>query len=262
MTLPTPESPTLAPPRITAAKFISLLKTKNSPAVPEGQTVYNILIAQGVDPSFALAQFRVESQYGTAGYAKTTGSWGNMLYDSHLTLLASGQYSPGNGYTYATYNNYVDAITDYCRYIYWYITQYEKDTISEATARWIGKPEGSTGHTSYVNIVISDMIAYEYPEGTWYEVGDKMIYGGAAFDKITGHIVQKYPVTVGMKLYRGTNGDLLKSYTGTPGLAWFLGPVNGSWEWGVIGIGTSAADTDITWVYIKDPDKTKIKTVG
>jgi hypothetical protein len=41
-----------------------------------------------------------------------------------------------------------------------------------------------------------------------------------------------------------------------------LGPVNGSWEWGVIGIGTSSADADITWVYIKKPDKTKVKTVA
>jgi hypothetical protein len=262
MALPTPQSPTLALPRITATKFISLLKTKNSPAVPEGQAVFDILVAQGVDPSFALAQFRVESQYGTAGYAKTTGSWGNMLYDSNLTILASGTYSPGNGYTYATYHSYVDAITDYCRYIHWYKDQYGKDTIYEATARWIGKKPGSVWHISYVNIIISDMIDYEHPEGTWYETGDKMIYGGAAFDKLVGRVVQKYPVTVGMKLYRGTNGDLLKAYSGTPGLAWFLGPVNGSWDWGVIGIGTSAADEDMTWVYIKDPVKSKVKTVG
>lgn len=262
MALPTPKSPTHAAPRITVARFTQQLKTKSSPAVPEASLVFDILVEEGVDPSFALAQFRVESQYGTAGYAKVTGSWGNMLYDPNLTILASGKFAPGNGYTYATYANYVDAITDYCRYLAWYRDEYGLEDIYGATARWIGKTPGSAGHTSYVNIIISDMIAYEYPEGNFYESGDKMIYGGPAFDKAKGKVVQKYPITVGMPLYRGTNGDLLKKFSGTPGDAWFLGPVNGSWEWGVVGIGTSVADADITWVYIKNPVKSKVKTVG
>src|SRR6185436_1908596 len=101
----------------------------------------------------------------TAGHAKVTGSWGNMLYDPHLTLLADGKYSPGNGYTYATYDNYKRAITDYCRYIHWYKDEYGLDTIYGATARWIGKDEGSSGHVSYVSIIISDMLEYEYPQG-------------------------------------------------------------------------------------------------
>ena len=262
MSLPTPQSPTHAPARITAARFKQLLKTKNSPAVPESDEVFAILVEKGVDPSFALAQFRVESQYGTAGHAKVSGSWGNMLYDKNLTILASGKYAPGNGYIYATYSNYKDAITDYCRYLDWYRDQYGFGDIYQATARWIGKEPGSSGHISYVNIIISDMIAYENPPGTFYESGDKMIYGGPSFDKAKGQVVQKYPITVGMQLYRGTNGDELKTYQGTPGDAWFLGPVNGSWEWGVVGIGTSKADEDITWCYIKKPSKSKVKTVG
>jgi len=262
MALPNPQSPTLAPPRITSARFVSLLKTKNSPAVPEGPEVFNILVAQGVDPSFALGQFRVESQYGTAGHAEVTGSWGNMLFDKNLTILASGKYAPGNGYVYATYKNYIDAINDYCRYIHWYKDEYKLRTIYQATARWIGKAAGSKGHLNYVNTIIADMIKYEYPEGKFYETGDKMIYGGPQFDKVTGKVVQKYPVPNGTKLFRGTNGDFLKYYTGPTGNAWFLGPVNGSWEWGLVCIGTNSADADVTWCYIKNPDKTKVKIVG
>ena len=268
MAIPNINSPTLAPPRITAARFKELLKTKSSPAVAESDQVFAILVAQGVDPSFALAQFRVESQYGTAGHAKVTGSWGNMLWDRNLTILASGKYSPGNGYTYAVYDNYVDAITDYSRYIHHYKDEYGFDTIYEATARWIGKPRGSAGHESYTNIIIDDMIDYEYPQGG-YESGDRMIYFGAAFDRTTGKIGQKYPVTVGLELYRGTSGGgpdgtepvLLKKYQGTPGDAWWLGFVNGGIAWGALVIGTSAADADATVVYIKSPDKTKIKNV-
>lgn len=260
MAIPNQNSPTLAPPRITAARFKELLKTKNSPAVVESDAVFGILLTQGVDPSFALAQFRVESQYGTAGHAKVTGSWGNMLYDSNLTLLAVGKYAPGNGYTYAKYLNYKDAVTDYCRYLHWYKDEYGLDTIYEATARWLGRVPGSSGHVSYVTTIINDMIEYEYPKGG-YESGDKMIYFGDAFDRTSGKIVQKYPVVYGQELYRGTDGTLLKRYSGTNGNAWWLGFVNGGTAWGALVIGTSVADADATVVYIKNPDPTKIKNV-
>lgn len=260
MALPTKDSPTLAPARITKERFKALLKTKNSPAVAESDTVFAILVEEGVDPSFALAQFRVESQYGTAGHAAVTGSWGNMLYDPNLTILASGKYSPGNGYTYATYDNYTTAILDYCRYIHWYKDRYNLISIYQATARWIGKVPGSAGHVSYTNIIISDMIEYEYPTGG-YESGDKMLYFGKAFDRATGRIVQKYPVTYGLSLYRGTDGDFLKNYTGADGKAWWIGLVNGNPSWGALVIGTSSADADATIVYIKNPDVSKIINV-
>lgn len=266
--VPSVDSPTLAPPRITVARFKQLLNSKGSRAIYEADEIYAILVSQNVDVSFALAQFRVESQYGTAGYAAITGSWGNMLYDSNLTVLALPEkYSPGNGYTYAQYDNYQDAIIDYCRYIHWYKEQYNLDTIYEATARWIGKTPGSPGHLNYVSTIISDMVKYEYPDGG-YESGDKMIYAGAAFDRLVGKIVQKYPVTNKMPLYRGTDGALLKYYSGptsTPGdmktYAWWLGFVNGAKDWGTIFIGTSSADADATLVYIKSPDPKKIVSV-
>jgi hypothetical protein len=255
--LPSYDSLTLDTPRITYTKFLSLLKSKNSPAVPEAADVWAIFIARGVEPSFALAQFRVESQYGTAGYAKITGSWGNMLYDKNLTTHASGKYSPGNGYTYATYNDYKDAATDYATYLHWYKDEYQLETIYEATARWIGKPAGSSGHLSYVSTIVNDMIRYEYPTGG-YESGDKMIYAGPSLDRVTGKLSLKYPVTYGMALYRGTDGSYLKKYTGVAGNAWWLGFVNGGTAWGALFIGTTLADPDATLVYIKNPDPKKI----
>jgi hypothetical protein len=257
MVLHTLNSPTLDTPRITLARFKQLLQSKNSPALPEVDQIYNILVVQEVETAFALAQYRVESQYGTAGYAKITHSWGNMLYDRNLTLLASGRYSPGNGYTYATYTNYVNAITDYCRYIHWYQDEYDLGDIYGATARWIGKVPGSSGHLNYVTTIINDMIEYEYPSGG-YESGDKMIYFGRALDRATGKIVQKYPVYYGMPIYRGTDGSLLKKYSGSPGNAWWLGFVNGGTAWGALVIATTSADSDGTVVYIKNPDPKKI----
>jgi len=260
MALPNPQSLTHARPRITAVKFKSLLKTKNSPAVSESDAVFSILAEKNIDPSFALAQFRVESQYGTAGHAKVTGSWGNMLYDEHLTILASGKYSPENGYTYATYSNYRYAITDYCRYLDWYLDEYRLSTIYGATARWLGKTPGESGHTSYVNIIINDMIEYENPEGIFYESGDKMIYtnNGLKGDRITN----RYLLSVGTVLYRGTNGDVLKKYSGVTSKALWLGLVNGAKDWGMLMVKTSSADETGTLVYIKNPDLSKISVVG
>lgn len=270
---PNRDSLTLAAPRISAIKFRELLASKKSPSTAESTAVYANLVNNGIDVSFALAQFRVESQYGTAGFAKDTGSWGNMLWDKNLCLHAkpigsnilpyiTKTTSSGAKYTYATYISYVDAVEDYSNYLHWYINQYNLTTIYGATARWIGKVPGSQFHITYVDTIVNDMTDYEYDPGDFYEVGDKMIYGGPAFDRATGRIVQKYPVVENKTvLYKGTDGTILKTYAGPTSDAWFLGPVQGSWTWGVICIGTSWADPDVTWCYIKNPDKTKVKIV-
>lgn len=265
MALPTPQSPTLAAPRISAARFEQLLRGKASPATAEAAAVYQELVASGVDPSFALAQFRVESQYGTAGHAKVTGSWGNMLWDRSLCLHAEQQtppgfkpYCPGNGFCYATYNDYTDAILDYCHYVHDYAERRGLETIYEATAEWIGRVPGSSGHVSYVNTIVNDMVEYENPPGTFYETGDMSIYAGSYLDKTTGRVLKRYPIHVGMELFRGTNGDFIKKYSGTPGNALFLGFVNGAPDWGVVDIGILAEDPKGTLVYIKRPDPRKL----
>lgn len=262
MALPNYQSPTHAAPRITKAKFASLLKSKGSPALAEVDRIWEILVTRKVDPSFALAQFRVESQYGTSGYAKVTGSWGNMLTDAYLTVHQSGTYAPGNGYTYAKYTNYADAVTDYCTYLDWYRDRYGFSDIYRATARWTGKVPGSSGHISYVNTIISDMIDYEVPETTFVEVGDKM-FSAEYVDRTTGKFLKRYPVKNGDVLYRGTNGDVLKVFSGTGGDALFLGPVGQVWksdgtaDWGVILIGGTSFPKG-QGVYIKNVKKSLV----
>lgn len=259
---PSRDSLTHTAPRITQDKFASLLKAKNSPAYDEAHAIYDELVLQNVDPSFMLAQYRVESQMGTAGWAVQTQSIGNMLWDANLCLNAVGQFAATNGYTYAKYLNQLSATKDYCNYLAWYRDHYGLTTIYGATARWIGKTPGSQFHLIYLDTIINDMTKFEFEPGDFYEVGDRMIYGGPSFDKTTGRIVQKYPVVEGKTiLYKGTDGTVLKTYQGPSSDAWFLGPVQGSWSWGVICIGTPYADKDVTWCYIKSPDKTKVKNV-
>lgn len=262
MALPNPESPTHAAPRITFDRFKKLLAAKNSPATPQAQEIWDVLIAEEVDPSFALAQFRVESQYGTSGFAKETGSWGNMLYDPNLTLLSGPTITKTVGahkYKYATYDNYRDAVTDYARYLAWYRDEHGLETIYEATGRWLGlNRTGDSGHLSYVNAIISDMVAYENPEGEFYEVGDKMIYIDGFVDRATGKITKRIFVKEGTLLYRGTNGDVLKPLqSGMNGLNLLCsGPVQASDEWAMVFLGTTQGGRG---VYIKNPDWTTVK---
>lgn len=266
---PTPDSPTHDLPRIDLARFIELLESKDSPAVPEAREVYDVLVAEGVEPAFALAQFRVESQYGTSGWAQETGSWGNMLFSVNLTTHLSGRVvktdSAGHKYDFATYDSYVNAITDYCRYIHWYRDQYNLTTIYSATGRWLGLSRtGDSGHLSYVNTIVNDIIEYQFPPGDFYETGDKMIWAGEYIDRATGKLKKRLFVATGTLLYRGTNGDILKKLSpaaGLPGLnLFFLGPVNDSWEWGACIVSTTAADPLGTVVYVRNPDKTKVTT--
>lgn len=274
MTVPTFDSPTHADPRITSTRFKNLLKTKNSPAVPESDGIFTILDVEGIDPSFALAQFRVESQYGTSGHAAITGSWGNMLYDKDLTKLSGPPYTPGNGYVYATYANYLDAITDYCRYLHWYQDEYGLTTIYEATWRWLGpgKPMGNPGHLSYTSTVVNDMIEYEYPGDTFYDTGDEMIYAGGSVGtyidangvkRLNGVLKRRYPVVNGVtKLYKGPSDSMYhKTFDGKTGTAWYLGEMNGSNAWGAVLIGIPNLDPNGSVMFIKDIDPAKIVLV-
>lgn len=264
-TPPSYESPTHASPRITLARFKSLLASKNSPATDEAEAIWEVLLINNVDPSFALAHFRVESQYGTSGFATETGSWGNMLYDPNLTTHNSGTQKEivgGHTYVYATYDNYIDAVTDYCRYLEWYEQEHGLETIYEATGRWLGLSRtGDSGHISYVNTIINDMISYEYKEGEFYETGDKMINSDGYFDSSTGKMTKRIFVKTGTTLYRGTNEDVFKTLQPAKGLAGldlrFAGIVNESKSWGLVYVVSSGVGR---WLYIKNPDLTKVKT--
>jgi hypothetical protein len=103
------------------------------------------------------------------------------------------------------------------------------------------------------------MIAYENPEGTFYESGDKMIYtnGGLKGDRIT----KRYLLATGTVLYRGTNGDVLKKYSGVTSKALWFGLVNGAKDWGMLMVKTSSADETGTLVYIKNPNLDLLSTV-
>lgn len=68
----------LGPPTVSAAFIDQVLAANNSPAVGNGQAIYNDGVKYGIDPAFALAFFMHESSFGTAGIAQLTLSPGNL----------------------------------------------------------------------------------------------------------------------------------------------------------------------------------------
>lgn len=271
MVLVTPNDLTLRPPRITASRFREVLSAHRSPATAESSNIWNLLTAGEVDPSFALGQFLVESIYGTSGFAVTTKSWGNMLWDPTWTgdrPKYTRTVSSGASYTYAKYDNWAQGVEDYVEYVRRYAVTPDNryggitNTIDKATARWVGDPLLSEDHQRYVSVLISAINnEYEFIPNTFVEVGDKMIFAGPA----AVQTATKYPVLNGTALYRGTNGDLLKyaSFTTAVANCRFLGPVGQpwtdvKWNWGAVIVGTSAADKVGTIVYIKNPDPQKV----
>lgn len=120
-------SPVFAPSRITAAAFGAFLRRKGSPALIEASAINAALVAAGVDPAVALGQFGAESTFGRAGHARVTRNWGNIAMATPGTgqkiptaiaraafrraviaghwsrRFGAKPYSPGNGYTYASF---------------------------------------------------------------------------------------------------------------------------------------------------------------
>ena len=56
--------------RISRAVFRKVLEQANSPAAGEADSGYDLVVSYSVDPAFALAIFRHESQYGTRGICR------------------------------------------------------------------------------------------------------------------------------------------------------------------------------------------------
>ena len=61
-------------PRITPERFAQVLREAQSPAAPEAEAGYWAVARLGVDPLFALAVFRHESQYGKLGICAQYGT--------------------------------------------------------------------------------------------------------------------------------------------------------------------------------------------
>lgn len=68
----------LAAPRISRRTFAAVLLRAGSPAAGAADDAYDAAVSYGVDPAVLLAVFQHESNYGRAGVARSSRSWGNL----------------------------------------------------------------------------------------------------------------------------------------------------------------------------------------
>jgi hypothetical protein len=146
----------LAGPTLTEDSFVDRLRAVGSPALPEGRAIYRTLVAERVNPAFALGTFHAESHSGTRGYAVITKNWGNILFYDWEIEYGATPYAPGNGYTYAKYPTWHASIRAYAALLnrYW-VQGYQ--TVSSASARWLGTIEGSDRHLRYLTNIVKVM---------------------------------------------------------------------------------------------------------
>jgi hypothetical protein len=72
----------VAPPSLSVAQIEAVLIKYGSPAVGQGQTLYDLGVRYGIDPAYALAFFVHESGCGTKGVARFTNSLGNIRWSA------------------------------------------------------------------------------------------------------------------------------------------------------------------------------------
>ena len=146
----------LAGPTLTENSFVDRLRAVGSPALPEARAIYRTLVAERVNPAFALGTFHAESHSGTRGYAVITKNWGNILFYDWEIPYGATPYAPGNGYTYAKYPTWHASIRAYAALLNRYWTQ-GYQTVSSASAHWLGTIEGSDRHLRYLNNIVNVM---------------------------------------------------------------------------------------------------------
>lgn len=259
----TPQSPVHAPPRITREVFHRALKEgprKFTGTTADMDAGWNAAINAGVDPSFMLGHFWVESLFCTDGWCiwANLNSWGNSLIES--TTLAPPEvtkYAASNGYNYCKYPSWTLGAKDYvgilARYRDTEDPRYgDSGTIDGATARWAGKPLISEAHKTYVSIVIDRMTRYD----AYNEEGDDMALHYTGLEYKSNLL---YQIKAGDRWYPVVDGDTSWALT-VDSLAQFHGTVNNKPGWFAIRVITSrlTGKSEPHIVYMKGFSPTRV----
>jgi len=155
----------ISPPRITRALFAQMLQTAHSPATSEAQVCYDRIVAHGVDPAIALAFFRHESQFGTAGAAVQTRNWGNLRKgQGKATGTLSG---------FATYARWADSADDWAALIADYYVRQRGLTTVETTIPVYAPSSDGNAPAAYVADVLRSVAAWQAQGDPWTAWGTR-----------------------------------------------------------------------------------------
>jgi hypothetical protein len=127
-----------SPPRISREMFAQLLYQGTggggtSPAAPEAEKLYDIIVSYELDPAVALAFFAQESQFCTTGICASHDmhSWGGQRAafrpERSAGIVQSSLYGP-----FVSYANWEDGVHDWCELILYGYVGRGLDTVAAA----------------------------------------------------------------------------------------------------------------------------------
>lgn len=141
-----------SPPRIPLATFARVLDAAHSPATPEASACYTAVTAYGLDPAIALAFFRHESSYGTAGIARQTKNWGNLRKgQGHQAHNLSG---------WAWYRCWADSVADWAALITGYYIPRGLTTVEKALPVYAPSSDHNNPH-AYADAVCASVASWQ-----------------------------------------------------------------------------------------------------
>lgn len=137
-----------ASPRISQGTFVALLQRGNSPAAPVGAELYDIIAGYGLDPAVALAFFRHESSFCTAGRCARNDlkNWGMQRRPIRA------ERSAGLVDGFVRYNSWQDSVRDWCELILGRYIGRGLDTVEKAVPVYAPRSDGNAPD-SYVNVI-------------------------------------------------------------------------------------------------------------
>jgi hypothetical protein len=137
-----------AAPRINRDTFVALLQRGNSPAAGVGAELYDIVVDYGIDPAVALAFFRHESSYCTAGRCARNDlkNWGMQRRPIRA------ERSAGLVDGFVRYNSWQDSVRDWCELILGRYVGRGLDTVEKAVPVYAPQSDGNAPQ-SYISVI-------------------------------------------------------------------------------------------------------------
>lgn len=134
-------------PSLSAQQINNILCGAGSPACGTGQTFYNDGMQYGIDPAYALAFFRHESSFGTAGAARETHSVGNINCTPGYDCIGR----------FRSYPSWADGIHDWYRLIRnLYVDKWNCSTVESIIPHYAPSSDGNN-ENGYIASVKADV---------------------------------------------------------------------------------------------------------
>lgn len=146
----------VAAPRISKTAFVRLLQRGNgggpSPAAPNGEELYDIIVSYGIDPAVALAFFAHESQMGTTGVTSSQDlhNWGGQR-GAYNGQRVAGRIMV-NGKPFVRFASWQDGVRDWCELILYRYVRRGLDTVAEAVPVYAPSSDNNVPE-AYINTI-------------------------------------------------------------------------------------------------------------